>query len=113
MIVRVYWNITKQCWSVQHKNKVIGRYKSLLLKNVTFKVYQSGRVRCMFTKVKNVHAFTIGEIEAYDIDKPIDYTLQVSYNPYKFGHFYYINDNSAIFISESVYCGDKIIFVKG
>lgn len=70
IIVRVYWNINKNCWSIQHKGKVVEHSDSILLKNVTFLVFETGRQRVLQEKRKNVHAFAEGEMIMINDHKP-------------------------------------------
>jgi hypothetical protein len=90
MIVRVYKNLTRGCYSIQWKElgkgwRLFGHGGTIYLKDCRFVVYQHARKRVLLTKQKNVHAFVEGELE--DIGPPIhnleDLGYQkVSYNPY-------------------------------
>ena len=92
MRVKCYWNLHKNTYSVvamegENKGKVI-EYRDLIhLKDAEFRVRESGRQRVLRDRVKNVHAFVIGQMvnspwEASTCDKA------VTYNPYYSGEFY-------------------------
>lgn len=79
MKVRVYWNTRKKTFSIQDykTRKVIEHRDRLILTNVTFKVYESGRQRVLKTGHKNVHAFVIGD---YYESEPLCYVDENSFN---------------------------------
>lgn len=84
MKVKVYWNLHKKCFSVQHKGKVIEYTDHIILVNAEFKVSQAGRARVLREQRKNVHAFVVGEYYR----EPTSYLIfcsytKVSYDPYK------------------------------
>jgi len=87
--VRVYFNLHKKVFSVQQKNEkgswiVRGYASDIKLKDAKFKVSQAGRARVLKEKRKNVHAFVEGFVSEASIETP----TKISYNPYKFDHFY-------------------------
>lgn len=89
MQVRVYFNLHKKRFSIQHK--VNGRWRLLShadrveLIDVQFKVYETGRQRVLREKAKNVHAYVIGRLEPHAHDES---TMRgARYNPYHAGHF--------------------------
>lgn len=84
MKVRVYYNLHKHVYSVQHyiKGKGWRLYKHLnkvYLEDVEFKVYEIGRQRVLQEKRKNVHAYVIGTLKDF---KRINDICTVTYNPY-------------------------------
>jgi len=84
MRVKVYWNLHKKCFSVQHKGRVIEYTDHIILVNAEFKVSQAGRARVLREQRKNVHAFVVGEYYR----EPTSYLIfcsytKVSYDPYK------------------------------
>jgi len=112
----VYWNLHKLTFSIMQNQKVVGHSNQLYLNNVEnggetffpivdFKVKpRTGRQKVLKDRVKNVHAFVIGEIFScpeidgtgtggYTMNNPFDeekldmWTHRVSYNPYKGSHF--------------------------
>jgi hypothetical protein len=112
MIVKVYYNIRKKCWSIQHKGKIISHARTVLLKNVSFKVSEAGRQRVLATKHKNVHAFARGELVEMDTEKPMDLVVKISYNPYLHGFFFNKETKERINGNEYVFCDDKLLFGK-
>lgn len=80
--VRVYRNLTRGCWSVQHRGLVVAHATSVRLKNVRFVVNQSGYERFLRENRKNVHAFVTGELVEVDCPTPdIPGMMEVTYNP--------------------------------
>ncbi|USH45905.1 hypothetical protein SEA_VIEENROSE_70 [Streptomyces phage VieEnRose] len=65
---------------------------AVALKDVEFKVHESGRQRCIRDGVRNVHAWLVGEIDAVH-HEPVTYILdarryrQAVYDPWKGGTF--------------------------
>ena len=90
MKVRVYFNLHKKVWSVQCSKTrlVIAHLEDLTLEQVCFKVSESGRQRVLREKAKNVHAFATGIFR----ESSHEGSVRVSYNPYRFGHFYMAED---------------------
>ena len=88
MIVRVYRNLHKKCWSVQEKKSrlILFHCNEIVLKNCKFIVNEAGRQRVLKEKRKNVHAFIEGTLA------PIStvgrgYNERVIYNPYAGEYF--------------------------
>ncbi len=97
MLVHVYRNLTKKCWSVRHKGKVIEHRDFVTLENPQFVVQPAGRARVIKEKRKNVHAYIKGKI----LDITLHVTprmlshgeaLPVRYNPYLAPNFFYYNE---------------------
>lgn len=84
--VQVYRNLTKRCWSVRHKGRVIAHAVAVYLKDCTFKVQEGGRKRVLRERRKNVHAFVegYGEHEYQPVGSVVQ---RVVYNPYKMSTF--------------------------
>lgn len=88
MMVRVYRNLHKNCWSVQSKNEkgswiVTAHKESVFLRGVTFKVSQAGYERVLREGRKNVHAYVYGQWEE-DRDPPYnteEYDELIRYSP--------------------------------
>lgn len=101
MEVKVYWNFHKKLFSVQHKGRVIGHAKRVIVEGVDFLVSEAGHDRVLRERCKNVHAFVCGVLkhadwitvkrpEAEAFGWPDDLApegVRVSYNPYKAGSF--------------------------
>jgi hypothetical protein len=100
--VFVYRNLHKKCYSVKSlkTGRVIAHVNSIDLVNVSFRVSQSGRDRVLREKRKNVHAGVIGYISS-----PLseDYSIDVTYNPYKYNSFVLKNNESPIFEAKSAH----------
>lgn len=97
MIVRVYYNLNKHCWSVQNNGVVIKHETSCLLKDVSFKVYEAGRLRVIREKRKNVHAYAVGELQPEDsLFGSYKELKEITYNPYKFGFFYFKQEEKEV-----------------
>lgn len=111
MKVRVYRNLNKDCLSVQEKTEKGWRVKrwvdSIPLKNVIFKVYESGRNKVLKDKRKNVHAYIEGE----DTTQSFQYNRIVSYNPYKYNHFYDVVTQSPVAKQNFAFVTTKGIFI--
>jgi hypothetical protein len=84
MRVKVYFNIRNKKLSIQHKGIVIDRKESVCLENVEFLVSEKGRQRVLAEKVKNVHAYVVGDLIA---DCDFEHYIPVTYNPYKHNSF--------------------------
>jgi mannose/cellobiose epimerase-like protein (N-acyl-D-glucosamine 2-epimerase family) len=108
--VRCYFNLHKNLFSIQlqiedvvngkkRKSwKVVAHTNCVLLKNVEFRVYESGRQRVIKEKRKNVHAYVYG---TWTNKVPGILETIVSYNPYKQGNFYYKDTEYPCFIADS------------
>ena len=85
--VKVYFNLHKKLWSVQDAKSrlVIAHLDEVSLRDVEFKVSEAGRQRVLKEQRKNVHAFAVGTLDETSQE---GLKHRVSYNPYRFGHFY-------------------------
>lgn len=91
--MRVYYNLHKHVWSLQEwiprKGwRVRHHVRSLILRDVQFKVSEAGRQRVIREKLKHVHAWAIGELvslDTYQYNR--DASRRISYNPYMNAHF--------------------------
>jgi len=79
-MIRVYWNIHKQCWSIVSRGRVVGHADTLWLKNVMPRLSEAGRLRVIRDGRKNVHAYLEGELGAPQ-GKPACLG-QITYNPW-------------------------------
>ena len=93
--VRVYRNLNRKCLSVQHKTdkgwRVWKHVKSIKLKSPSYRVSEAGRQRVIREKRKNVHAYVEG-LEIDELPGGVQCTRQISYNPYKSGNFFYVDN---------------------
>lgn len=83
--VKVYWNLHRECFSVQQDGLVVCHADQVELRDVTFKVNQAGRQRVLKEGRKNVHAFIVGHLDEKFADRCWD--VKVVYNPYKYDSF--------------------------
>lgn len=85
--VKVYFNLHKKLYSIQHEGKVIAHAKHVAVDNPTFKVSEAGRQRVLKEGQKNVHAFVVGHLDGHHSDFATEGKTRVSYNPRKGSHF--------------------------
>lgn len=87
--VFVYYNLHKHLWSLRDvKTRLVCDHRDLVvLKNCRFKVSEAGRQRVLREQRKNVHAgvegYLIGNSETF----PLDFSREITYNPYKYETF--------------------------
>lgn len=109
MKVKVYWNLAKRVYSVQHKGKVIAHRDTMCLMNVHFNVSEAGRRRVLKKKSKNVHAFVVGTwIEEQKYADALgfvcsDMGTEITYDPYKYETFVTKTDYSPILTASFVF----------
>lgn len=106
LVVFVYRNVTKKCWSVRSNGKVLFHTDSLMLEDCTFKVSEAGRQRVIARQRKSVHAGVEGTLtvqpgKALSFIKLRATGKQVCYNPYKNTSF--ISDGQHIEAAQQVY----------
>ena len=91
--VRVYWNLHRNCWSIQDcKSGLVRGYKSwVVLDDAKFVVRKSGQKRVREQSKKNVHAFAVGYIQDSKTEPSrmvyLDDWDRVKYNPYTDDYF--------------------------
>jgi hypothetical protein len=80
MKVRVYRNLTRNCWSVMsvRTGRVIQHALTLNLKDANFVIQKGGQARVRREGKKYVHAFVTGTLT----DEQIKAFVGVTYNPY-------------------------------
>ena len=78
--------------------RVVDRVSCAILKNVTFRVYQSGREKVLREQRKNVHAYVTPL--SYDVKVMANHDTsklrEIYYNPYKHNSFIYKDTGEAI-----------------
>jgi hypothetical protein len=87
MIVQVYWNLHKNCWSLREKatGRIVKHMANVVLRNCRFVVQEGGRQRVLRERRKNVHAFVEGVLSRpVPQDRP---WVAVKYNPYRYTSF--------------------------
>lgn len=85
--VYVYYNLHKHIWSIKDVKSglVIGYADSIVLKDVEYKVSESGRQRVLRERQKNIHAGCKGIVVDIKVNK--DDGIPITYNPYKYSSF--------------------------
>tara|TARA_R110002020_G_scaffold43230_1_gene125895 strand:+ start:2358 stop:2714 length:357 start_codon:yes stop_codon:yes gene_type:complete len=106
MRVQVYWNLTKDCWSVvalegEHKNRVVDHVDQVYLEAATFAVQPAGNARVRAEGRKNVHAFVRGNRVGALPDERRS-CRHVMYNPYKYESFVFVDDKAPIESAKTV-----------
>jgi hypothetical protein len=86
-LVRCYRNLHRKVWSVKRGNDPVVHRASLVLKDVVFRVWASGRLRVLREKRKNVHAFACGQMLEDEFLERGD-EVPLSYNPQRAPLFY-------------------------
>lgn len=103
--VMVYKNLHNGMFSVKQGGLVVAHVDSIMLSPAVFNVNQAGRQRVLIEKKKNVHAYVIGYVEGVNMDVEVGGMIPVSYNPYKFKHFYIKSTEEPVSsLSCSVFC---------
>ncbi len=69
---------------------------------------EAGRQRVLAEKRKNVHAGVVGQWEPYEQD----YDTVVSYNPYKYEHFYKKSNDEAVYTADVVAFKDRAVTMQ-
>ena len=109
--VKVYFNVRLKLFSIRdcRTGLIVAHGNNISLGNVKFTVSEKGRQRVIRDKVKNVHAYAIGE---YIGDEPIDTTGldKAYYNPYTTDNF--VIGVRKLEISNLAYFSNKNVFVK-
>lgn len=100
MKVQIYFNLHRGGWSIRDTKtrKVLNvgtKVTTVALRNVKFKVSESGRQRVLREKRKNVHAVVEGELDDYRFIHLVEDQehVRVSYNPY-FGSCFFRTDDT-------------------
>ena len=113
--VKVYWNLHKRCFSIQHRGKVIAHKNEVVIHFPEFKVSEAGRQRVLREKRKNVHAFVIGYYDSDSVSQAVDSGHSVTYNPYKYETFVFANTDEPVYNADVARCvtvdGKGCIFV--
>ena len=92
MKAAVYWNLHKNCFSIQSREKgsygkVVAHAESVAIGLPEFVVRQAGRERVLKEGKKNVHAFVVGGVNINPNLEKTKEGIKVTYNPYKFNNF--------------------------
>lgn len=98
--VKVYFNLHNRLFSVMSGGKVVAHLPHIRLKDVKFKVSESGRQRVLENQRKNVHAYVEGTFDHQPYNM---FSLEqgVTYNPYKHEFFVRTHDLSPIYTAKA------------
>lgn len=91
---------------------------TIILKNVRFKVSEPGRIRTVTNKVKNVHAWVVGDLVYQEADQLwlepslMNRCREASYNPYKNETFVDKESGFPLHSAQTAYMvGHKVYYV--
>ena len=85
MIVDVYYNRTRKCWSLRHKNRVIDHVPRLALVDCTMRTSEASRQQVIRTGKRGVHAWVRGTL-VKDLPAVCD-AQEIGYSPFRAGGF--------------------------
>lgn len=110
--VFVYFNLHKKCFSVmalegEYKRLVVLHAYELVLINAVFSVNQKRRAKVLIEKSKNVHAGVIGYLNT-EIENVLG--EEVTYNPYLYTSFVYVDNKKEISKAEKVFFQNRKLF---
>lgn len=98
-MLMTHWNRSRRCWSVKEGESPVWHAKDMTLFDVTFRVREGGRQRCLREHRRNVHAFACGQFLGRGEDDLVESLgmVQVVYNPYRAGHFTILHTQQPIY----------------
>ena len=99
MIVAVYKNLSRQCWSVRHRGKVVAHVREIALADVEFHVCEAARERVVRNRRREVHAWAKGAVIA---TVPAGHRCAITYNPYGSKNFTLRASGTAIHVAPFV-----------
>ncbi len=93
MRVEVYWNLSRNCWSIRDvaTGRIHAHADKVSVRGAQFVVQPAGRKRVLRERKKNVHAFVRGELAVFSSEgiegewlaaTPRQWSA-VTYNPYQ------------------------------
>lgn len=103
--VYVYFNITRQVWSVAEakgngRGKLIEHRKALTLRDARFVVSEASRQSCIAGGQRQVHAGVIGTLVDY-VQAPRA-AAEITYRPFLRGEFYNVATREAVTTAANV-----------
>lgn len=127
MKVFVYYNLHKNCWSIKalegdQKNRVMAHATYVELYDTTPKVSKAGQARVRTEQRKNVHAGIVGTLRLFSkndkfISDELDTVgsegcklMQVTYNPYKYDTFVWVDSGLEFLGSKFCKLIDKRVY---
>ena len=112
MKYRIYFNLHKKCFSIQHYIKGKGyrllcHQDNFIAIKPTFKVYVNGRNKVLKEKQKNVHAYILTDnIILLDNIYLCNFN-ELLYNPYRFDYFFDKDTEDKIGSLDKIYFSEK------
>ncbi|WP_342548095.1 hypothetical protein NST69_32480 [Paenibacillus sp. FSL P2-0089] len=87
--VMIALHLYKKCFSVRHATtrRVLGYTERIVVRNVSFPIFASGRLRVLRERQKNVHAFVRGIYDEELQEMKIGKYREAYYNPYEVSAF--------------------------
>lgn len=94
---RVYWNLHKQCWSIQDRTtgRVCMHVHAITLADAKFVVRPAGREKVRREGKKNVHAFAVGDVSLRNGLATCS-GRRVTYNPYVNDTFVFVDTGEPV-----------------
>lgn len=115
--VKVYRNLNRKgsVFSiVDCKSRLVVAYaQQVTLRNAEFIVSEKGRQRVLANRVRNVHAWVVGQFVYADRPRPEDATRVVYYNPYNTELFVDELCKTPIYQSETAHFENGRVFTLG
>jgi hypothetical protein len=108
--VKVYRNLHKRCWSIKQNGLVKAHSNEINLFKCEFIVNEKNRQKVIKEKRKNVHAFVKGHLWNHFNLHLVNLIKQASYNPYKRGSFFDVEDDLPLHEAKFVKCIDGKLF---
>ncbi len=105
-MVKLWFNLHRKDWSFQTGKEPVQHATAVVLADVSFRVCESGRLRVVAKKCREVHARAYGTLCDPADAVPVG-AVEVSYNPYRGGQFYRKDTGADVLGASLVY------FVQG
>jgi hypothetical protein len=61
-VTDIYWHRSRRLWSVRVAGRVVAHVPAIALSDVTFRASEAGRLRCLRTGARDVHAWAAGTV---------------------------------------------------
>ncbi len=96
----VYFNRHKRLWSVRVQGRVVAHLDGLALARCTMRVSEAGRLRCLDSGRRGVHAWITGTM--VHVPDELLHVEEFGYNPFKAPFFVSRRDTTAVYTAEMV-----------
>lgn len=113
-VVSVHLNLHKNRWAIARKP----RHSPLLyavdvtLEDVTFKISETQRQRCIAVGARCVHAWAIGTLVAIDTEPDISTATRVTYNPFTAATFHVVGRTTKVHTTPRAHFVDRHVFIE-